>query len=185
MAANESAFSHLAGGTFTVRLPRAGVDLVCRDLPFLTLMDVLATAAEDADDLFRTGRTRFVDAFAAAARANSGAVDDENARLSRSISAALEALPPILTRVMKRVPDLVTRTLTSFIVDATDKDVHLLSVEDMLVVLDEVFKRVDAAVLAERLSSVFTTATAVKTLIQAQKERLRSNGASESPSPKQ
>ncbi len=169
---NHKAFESILGYSYEVDLPMAGVKIQCRPLPFTTFVDAMAQlvllSQEDNKDATETMAKLAKDLTGAA---NSDMDPVVLAETTTSAATALIAFPTIVTRVLKDI-----------VVNSTDAVLNALTITDIAAIIAEVLEREDKAVLAEKLSSIFTQAAGITQLAQMKSPSVAQSDQSDSPS---
>lgn len=150
---NESIYEALLKATYPVFLTRDGetiaTPLMCRNLPFTTLSTILGEIAVSAKSELQDARRRLLEDIV-----NSGAINV-------NADQVIDIIMPLLSTVVYESPRLAKRVLMDVCIDMTEDKVLLLSVEDVVSIMDEVIKRLDVQRVAEKAKSIFTQATEI------------------------
>lgn len=162
---NETIYDILLKSTFPVNLERNGetIDppLQCRNLPFTTLLAILGEVAVSAKSELHDAKRRVIQDVIA-----TGLTTIPTDQLT-------DIIMPLVSNVLYDSPRMVSRILLDVVVGMDESKVVLLSVEDVLTILNAVMERLDVPRVAEKARGIFTQAAAVmeKTLeTQAKKD---------------
>lgn len=146
----------------------------CRDLPHSTLMWLLAEIANKGNAYVQQSRKAMVERITQMVAEKKLEMDEHQVR------SALDTAIPIIQGLLIESPTWVERLLKDCIAEPNLTDVHIsaISAEDAACILSAVADRLDTALLAEKIGSVFTKATGA--ISQAPK-KASPNGQSEAP----
>lgn len=166
MSINQNAFAAILDQGFDVTLPtlrdKTGntVTLRVRDLPFKTLNDIVhelvTSTREEVLSLRKEAHQLFLDV-----------VKSKAAGETIDTSALMDQALPLLTGILVKVPDVLTRTMTDLIVDATPQVLACIPAHDMLHIMSEVMTRLDKEAVAEKLRSVFTQGSELAKMVRS------------------
>lgn len=168
---NQSAFDALLNDAVTVPLTLGDgstVPLQCRRIPFTTLANLLVELSTGARSDVMASRQQFMDHLASLVKGKSSedSLIDQDEVESRDsnvdqIAELFQFAMPIMINTVVRVPALAKRFLKDVIIDATDEFVDRITIDHAVVIVEEVFTKLDVNTTAERLRKIFFHAAAV------------------------
>jgi hypothetical protein len=156
-------YSKLTHATFQVKLKRGSESyaIECREIPFTTLMSILAEVATSARDEIIAARERIMDQIT-----KMGAARQLSAEKIGDIAG------PIVTALVFEIPKLTERFLLDVLVDADAEKIKLFTIEDVVSIVDESIKRIDVKRVSKRAHSVFSGASElVEEVLQTQAKK--------------
>lgn len=144
MSINDNAFEAITRDTFNIELPeRTGISLVCRSIPFNTLMAVCSMLAKTTSNTVASSRKTWIQ--------NLLNVPDEELEEAVKRNFTVDAILPMLTDLVKEMPEAADRILLDVIVDATPEQMKYLSIGDVLAIIAAVIETIDTETWASRL----------------------------------
>lgn len=154
---NRDAFLALAKSTFELELPVSNAVITIRRAPFSMVMRVIAELTQ----LIQAEATVYSAEVTAAFKGVMDAARKDNAAAAKSGVDFLFRVFPAISGLVARVPGLLDTILLDVVVDASPSDIKNIPAEDAIEIVAETFKRMDKAVLARQVNSIFFGAAEV------------------------
>jgi hypothetical protein len=157
---NIDAFDRLLKSSFTVYLKRgdATIPLDCRELPFITALQLTSLLFQSQDAGVPEARAQLLMAL----QAFTTTPPNDGGQLSDEQTASLVAMvAPAAKLALVSAQPIMYRLLSDVVVDITEDQLKLLSTEDVVSIIDGVVEHTDLKLLADKLKQVFSKATAM------------------------